>query len=90
LFADDTNTFGEGAIAGACAFHWVEWQDSPHGWTMTWIWLAPRVRRCGILRRAWPEFTRRFDKFYLLQPLSDSMKEFAQTIGHFNKAGRSY
>lgn len=78
LFADDTGTFGAGALVGACAFRWQEWADAPHSWSLRWVWLAPKVRRKGILSRKWPYFRERFGDFHIEQPLSDAMSAFLQ------------
>lgn len=77
LFADDVGVFGRGAIVGACAFRWREWTDHPAGWAMQWIWIAPKVRRHGILTRRWPRFRDQFGDFHLEQPLSEAMQAFA-------------
>jgi hypothetical protein len=60
LFNDDTGTFGNGAIAGACVFRWREIKDAPAGWVMDWAWIAPAARRKGILQRRWAAFENRF------------------------------
>ena len=76
LLCDDTGTFGHGAIAGGCVFRWREWSNRPHGWTMDWVWLAPEVRRRGLLARRWGTFEKRFGRFYLRPP-----KQFAEKVG---------
>ncbi|MDA7947995.1 MAG: C2H2-type zinc finger protein [Hyphomicrobiaceae bacterium] len=77
LFNDDTGTFGHGAIAGACAFRWREFADSAPRWAMDWVWLAPDVRRKGLLSRQWALFQERFGSFYLQPPVSPAMQQFA-------------
>ncbi len=49
----------DGTIAGACAFLY-ETETKPSGspWTLSWIWLAPKYRRGGLLRERWGDFLR--------------------------------
>jgi hypothetical protein len=76
LFNDDTGIFGHGSIAGACAIRWTEFSDAPAQWAMIWAWIAPAVRRKGILSRRWPLLKQRFGEFHLSRPLSDAMTGF--------------
>jgi hypothetical protein len=78
---DDTGVFGHGAIVGACAFRWREYRDYPSCWAMQWVWIAPKVRRRGILSRRWGAFRTRFGKFVLEPPLSKAMQAFAAKHG---------
>lgn len=76
LFPDESGVFPHGAIAGACAFRWRE-----DHWGLQWIWLAPKVRRQGILARRWPIFLERFGDFVVEPPLSDAMQAFVRRHG---------
>ncbi|OJX68454.1 C2H2-type zinc finger protein [Magnetospirillum sp. 64-120] len=72
LFNDDTGTFGNGAIVGACAFRWRE-----DHWGLQFIWITPKARRKGILTRRWQRFREQFGEFEIEPPLSAAMKRFA-------------
>lgn len=76
LFPDDSGVFPVGAIVGACAFR----RREDH-WAMQWMWLAPKVRRHGILARRWPLFIERFGDFVVEAPLSDAMQAFVRRHG---------
>lgn len=82
LFNDDTGLFGHGAIAGACALMWRDGERP--GWAMQWIWLAPALRRKGILSRRWEQLRKRFGEFYLERPLSPAMAQFAESRGQIS------
>ncbi len=76
---------GEGPIKrrffGACCFRWREWDDSPAGWSLDWVWFHPYFRRRGYLQNAWPAFEQRYGHFHIAQPVSCGMKEFLQRVG---------
>lgn len=76
LFPDDSGIFPTGTIVGACAFRRRE-----DYWALQWMWLAPKVRRQGILARRWPMFLERFGDFVVEAPLSDAMKAFVRQHG---------
>jgi hypothetical protein len=76
LFNDDTKTFGDGCIAGACGIHWVEYSNAPARWQLTWVWIAPRDRRKGILSRRWSGILSVFPNLYPSRPLSPGMESF--------------
>lgn len=77
LFNDDTGMFGHGAIVGACAFRWREWDDTEPGWALQWIWITPQARRKGVLTRRWNIFREMFGEFVIEPPLSEAMESFA-------------
>lgn len=58
-------------IAGACAF-----RQHPAGWTLYWVWLAPKFRRLGILNRYWDRFVREYGDFDIEPPVSKAMQSF--------------
>lgn len=76
LFPDDSGIFPTGTIVGACAFRRRE-----DYWALQWMWLAPKVRRRGILARRWPMFLERFGDFVVEAPLSNAMKAFVRQHG---------
>lgn len=76
LFPDDSGVCPPGTIVGACAFRWRE-----DHWGLQWMWLAPKVRRQGILARRWPMFLERFGNFVVERPLSDAMQAFVRRHG---------
>lgn len=77
LFSDDSGIFPAGAIVGACAFR----RREDHHWGLQWMWLAPKVRRQGILTRRWPLFLEQFGDFVVEAPLSDAMQAFVRQHG---------
>lgn len=76
LFPDDSGIFPAGTIIGACAFR----RRDDH-WALQWMWLAPKVRRQGVLARRWPAFLERFGDFVIEAPLSDAMQAFVRRHG---------
>ena len=73
LFNDDTGTFGNGAVVGACAFRWRGTE-----WGLQFIWITPKARRKGVLSRRWGRFREQFGEFVIEPPLSASMEAFAE------------
>jgi hypothetical protein len=76
LFPDDSGICPDGTIVGACAFR----RREDH-WGLQWMWLAPKVRRQGILARRWPMFLERFGDFVVEIPLSVAMQAFVRRYG---------
>ena len=71
LFNDTTETFGHGAIVGACAFY-------QHGknWVLQWVWINPSVRGKGLLSERWDYFISKFGDFLVEGPISEDMEKF--------------
>ena len=76
LIPDTSGTFPAGTIVGACAFRWKR-----ERWCLDWIWLAPGVRRKGILAQRWARFLDRFGDFSIEAPVSEAMQLFLQRYG---------
>ncbi|WP_181377579.1 hypothetical protein [Pseudomonas aeruginosa] len=72
----------DGTIAGACAFLY-ETETNPSGspWTLSWIWLAPKYRRGGLLRERWGRFLEAYGDFRIESPLSPEMEAFVRIHG---------
>ncbi len=72
----------DGTIAGACAFLY-ETETNPSGspWTLSWIWLAPKYRRGGLLRERWGRFLEAYGDFRIESPLSPEMVAFVRIHG---------
>ncbi len=72
----------DGTIAGACAFLY-ETETKPSGspWTLSWIWLAPKYRRGGLLRERWGRFLEAYGDFRIESPLSPEMEAFVRIHG---------
>lgn len=63
-------------IAGACCF-----RDRAEGWTLDWVWLAPKYRRAGILQKYWARFVATYGDFGFEPPLSEAMQSFVMKHG---------
>jgi hypothetical protein len=81
LLLDDTGIFDTTTIVGAAAFRFGEWTVGPPCWELQWIWITPKVRRCGILTRVWPTFVDRYGNFFIEPPLSTAMKSAVAKFG---------
>jgi hypothetical protein len=77
LFADDTQTLPSGAVAGACGFRYIKYNDGSSGRRLEWIWLCPAVRRKGILERQWA-WLREENGNFDFEPVTEAMKCFAK------------
>jgi hypothetical protein len=71
----------EGRILGAISFRWREPQDEPAFWGLQWVWIAPKMRRCGILSNRWSAFRERFGDFVVESPVSQAMQDFLAKHG---------
>jgi hypothetical protein len=69
---------------GACCFRWREWSDAEASWSLDWIWFHPYFRRRNHLKKAWPEFERKYGHFHVAPPLSGGMEAFLRKIGWDN------
>lgn len=76
LFADHTAQHPPGTIVGACAF--ILRKDQ---WILSWIWVAPCMRRHGVLSHRWPAFLERYGDFDIEHPLSEAMEAFVRRHG---------
>lgn len=65
-----------GEIAGACAFMHSTSRKPEGGWSLQWIWIAPRFRRMGLLEARWVDLLQKYGDFDLETPLSDAMLAF--------------
>lgn len=83
LLADTSGTLPHGSIVGACCFRWRD-----DHWSLSWVWIAPKMRRNGILAQRWPGFLERFGDFAVEAPLSDAMQLFLAR--HGTPAQRAY
>ena len=73
-------------IAGACCFRRRQATDP---WYLDWIWVAPKLRRQGVVASVWKELVLRFGDFDLGYPLSDGMISFLEKIGHQQRTHRT-
>ena len=80
LFTDRSETVHKGTIQGACCFRWRNFQDRQSCWSLDWIWLAPPVRRQGILSGTWPKFVATYGRLHVAQPLSTAMQRFVSKV----------
>lgn len=71
LFADTTGTLPNGTIVGACCFRWRD-----EHWSLSWIWIIPKMRRRGIVGQRWQGFIERFGDFEIEAPVSEAMQSF--------------
>lgn len=71
----------EGRILGAISFRWREPEDEPAFWGLQWAWIAPKMRRCGILSYRWAVFRERFGDFVVESPVSKAMQDFLAKHG---------
>jgi hypothetical protein len=46
---------------------------------LEWVWLHPYIRRCGVLKSAWPAFESRHSDFAIRSPVSQSMELFLES-----------
>lgn len=77
LLNDLTNTFPYGTIVGACAFCWRDTH-----WALQWVWICPKARRIGVLKKWWYVFRKIFgENFEVDEPLSDAMAAFLRKHG---------
>ncbi|QLG92392.1 hypothetical protein HZF02_20025 [Pseudomonas yamanorum] len=76
LFSQRQEDAPTGTIVGACAFILRKGQ-----WTLYWIWVAPGMRRHGVLSSRWANFLVRYGDFDIEWPLSDAMKSFVRKAG---------
>jgi hypothetical protein len=72
----------ENRVLGACCFQDRQLDDTPHAWSLQWVWLHPFERRRGHLSRAWPYFAARFGPFYVEPPWTDAMQAFLTKKNH--------
>jgi hypothetical protein len=71
----------EGRILGAISFRWREPRDEPAFWGLQWVWIAPKMRRRGILSSRWAVFRERFGDFVVESPVSETMQAFLSKHG---------
>lgn len=71
LLADTTGTLPLGTIVGACCFRWRD-----EHWSLSWIWIIPKMRRKGIVGQRWQGFIERFGDFEIEAPVSEAMQSF--------------
>ncbi len=72
---------GEGRILGAISFRWRKPEDEPAFWGLQWVWIAPKMRRRGILSSRWDVFRDRFGDFVVESPVSETMQAFLAKHG---------
>lgn len=65
---------------GACCFRWIDWENAPASWSFEWVWIHPFRRGRGILRKAWPDFRRKYGEFHVAPPYSPAMEKFLERI----------
>jgi len=63
---------------GACCFRWPE-----STWQLDWLWMHPFVRRRGYLKKAWPQFEKKYGHFDLTKPISCEMEIFLRKVRWF-------
>lgn len=76
LFSERSESLPTGTVAGACAFILRKNQ-----WTLYWIWVAPNMRRTGVLSARWAAFLERYGDFNIEWPLSEAMTGFVRKAG---------
>lgn len=76
LMADRSGS-APGMIAGAMSFY----QEQEGNWRLRWIWIAPKLRRAGILASRWGELRERYGDFKIDTPLSPAMSAFIDRFG---------
>lgn len=76
LFSEKLELLPTGKIVGACAFYWRK-----DHWTLYWIWVAPSMRRTGVLSARWAAFLERYGDFEIEWPLSEAMTGFVLKNG---------
>lgn len=76
LFDDTTGTLPHGTIVGACCFRWRD-----DRWSLSWIWIIPKMRRKGIVGQRWQGFIKRFGDFEIEAPVSKAMQSFLARHG---------
>lgn len=71
LMSDD-----EGRILGAISFRWREPKNRSGFWGLQWVWIAPKLRRSGVLSSRWAAYRNRFGDFWVESPISETMQAF--------------
>lgn len=71
----------KGRILGAIAFRWREPDGEPPFWGLQWVWIAPNMRRSGVLASRWAAYRDRFGDFWVEGPVSDAMQAFLAKQG---------
>lgn len=67
-------------IVGACSFV-KKSKNAVHYWTLDWVWINPKERRMGHLKKRWQHFKEKFGDFHISYPISDSMSAFVKNQG---------
>lgn len=70
-------------LIGAVGFERdVVFEDGRKLNVMQFAWLHPFCRNKGFVKSAWPEFIRRFGKFYVSTPRSPSMQALLKQVAY--------
>jgi hypothetical protein len=43
----------DGRAVGGFVVRWIEFSNAPAQLILSWVWIAPSHRRCGLMRTAW-------------------------------------
>ena len=67
-------------IYGACNFTVQEYLLDKDYWVLQWIWIHPRFRHKGNLRKTWDKLEEKFGNFHIASPVSNDMNTFLKKI----------
>lgn len=65
---------------GAAVFRYLTDVGQKHRWVMQFVWFHPYYRRAGLLTETWKHFQEKYGDFELEEPVSESMKRFADKM----------
>jgi hypothetical protein len=83
----------DGRAVGGFVVRWIQFSNAPAQWILSWVWIAPSHRRCGLMRTAWlmvkdkysgidpdPPFSRSAAQFFANRDdVSERIRKYAQS-----------